>query len=212
MKKLLGIVVLGLLLISNYSFADCYSDLKTRWDQNKNNSAYNTYDKGWQRNLTGTFTFNNPTKNTIQITQVSIKAKDGNTVYSANHNLIIDPYTKNHRIGVKLKNNFTEEVIEGYYYACRYAKAGTSSKNQYKTKNKKSDSWFKWWYLLFILPAISLLKGFFCLLFAIFAFDNNLVFSTRSKNFFPSWSLITFPKMLPRYLTSSLNDFVEIRS
>ena len=55
MKKLLGIVVLGLLLISNYSFADCYSDLKTRWDQNKNNSAYNTYDKGWQRNLTGTF-------------------------------------------------------------------------------------------------------------------------------------------------------------
>ena len=161
MKKLLGIVVLGLLLISNHSFADCYSDLKTRWDQNKNNSAYNTYDKGWQRNLTGTFTFNNPTKNTIQITQVSIKAKDGNTVYSANHNLIIDPYTKDHRIGVKLKNNFTEEVIEGYYYACRYAKAGTSSKNQYKTKNKKSDSWFKWWYLLFILPAIGLLKGFF---------------------------------------------------
>ena len=70
-------------------------------------------------------------------------------MYSANHNLIIYPYTKDQRIGVKLKNNFTEEVIEGYYYACRYAKAGTSSKNQYKTKNKKSDSWFKWWYLLF---------------------------------------------------------------
>ena len=159
MKKLLGIIALSLLLC-NVSFADCYNDLKTRWDENTKDALYNTYDKVWQRILTVTFYFSNPTNNTIEITKVSITAKDGNTIYSANHNLIIDPYTKDHRIGVKLKKNFTKEVIEGYYYACRYAKAGASSKNQYKTKNKKSDSWFKWWYLLFILPALGVLNGF----------------------------------------------------
>lgn len=149
------------LFINSNSFADCYSDLNTKLENAKSSTAYFTYDKGYERRLTYVFVFGNPTNKTIEINQIAIKAKDGNTIYSANHNLIIDPYTKGKQIGVKLRNDFTKEVVEGAYYSCRYVKAGTVSKKAFKPKSKKSDSWFKWWYLLFILPAIGLLKGFF---------------------------------------------------
>ena len=148
--KFIGIIFFSMLL-NNSSFADCYSDLNSELKNAERSTAYNTYDKGYQRNLTYVFSFSNPTKNTIEVTKIAIKAKDGNTVYSADHNLIIDPYTKYQQIGVKLRNNFTKEVVENGYYSCRYVKAGT--------KSKKSDNWFKWWYLLFIIPALAVING-----------------------------------------------------
>ena len=156
--KFIGIIFFSMLL-NNSSFADCYSDLNSELKNAERSTAYNTYDKGYQRNLTYVFSFSNPTKNTIEVTKIAIKAKDGNTVYSADHNLIIDPYTKYQQIGVKLRNNFTKEVVENGYYSCRYVKAGTKSKKEFKPKSKKSDNWFKWWYLLFIIPALAVING-----------------------------------------------------
>ena len=75
-------------------------------------------------------------------------------------------------------------------------------------KVKTSEQWCE--------PVISISwrrrRGFFFFLFAIFAFDKSLVFSTNLKNLFPSCSLITFPKIFPRYLTSFLKLLVGILS
>ena len=159
MKKLLIFIVVNLLWC-NVTFASCYNDLNNNYKDANKEAAYFTYDKGYERRLDYVFRFENPTNKTIEVNRIVVKAKDGNTIYSANHDLIIDPYTKGKTIGVKLRNDFTKEVVEGLYYSCRYVKAGTKSKMAIKPKSKKSDSWFKWWYLLFILPALGVLNGF----------------------------------------------------
>ena len=66
--------------------------------------------------------------------------------------------------------------------------------------------------LKFLILFESFLYDFFLLVFAVLAFDNRLISSTNLKRFIPSCCLITFPKMFPKYLTSSLSDFVGILS
>ena len=64
--------------------------------------------------------------------------------------------------------------------------------------------------LIFLIFFVISLKAFFLFLLAIFAFDYILTFSTNLKKFMPSCSLITLPKIFPKYLMSSLSDFVGI--
>ena len=62
------------------------------------------------------------------------------------------------------------------------------------------------------ISEVILLNLFLLFLFLMFAFDSNLILSTKLKKLSPSCFFITLPKIFPKYLTSSLKDFVGIRS
>ena len=56
------------------------------------------------------------------------------------------------------------------------------------------------------------LNLFLLFLFLVFALDSNLIFSTNLKKLSPSCFFSTLPKIFPKYLTSSLKDFVGMLS
>ena len=98
MKKLLGILVLGLLLSSNANAVDCLEGAQFSW-------KYSDYaetalvDDGGERNDGSFFdgfryqiTFKNPTKKTITILGAKLLSAENNIMYKQRMNVTIKPY------------------------------------------------------------------------------------------------------------------------
>lgn len=67
------------------------------------------------------FSFKNPTNKKIKITYVGLKTKDNNEMIGEKHNLIMQPYTQSHRIGLA-KKNLMLDIVGASFFRCEYIK------------------------------------------------------------------------------------------
>ena len=134
MKKLLGILVLGLLWCGT-SFATCTDQVEFEWDIPASSTMINDYRGSLMQGVIH-FRFNNPTANTIMITWVALKTKDKTIMIEEDQNLIMQPFTKWNDIGIKKGNLMTDLAAFGSF-RCRYVAAGTKNKKKgSKSKDK----------------------------------------------------------------------------
>ena len=157
-KKFLIILFLIFFNIISSAFAekDCNEHLDLSWSYNSNKA-------------TATFNFKSTSPKPIYIksldistanNQLMIEKKYNSSKYgrSANYVLYLSAFGKNsYTFSISHLNlDLIKSGLGGYY--CTYIKPEPR-----KTQNltpKKDKSWFKWWYLLFIIPALGLISGF----------------------------------------------------
>ena len=143
MKKLLGIIILGLLW-SNIANAECGDEINPTWSHNDFNA---------------TFDYKSTSAKTIYITKIDILTSNDGVMKSI----------KNHRLGYVLSirpygaatkkvsiRNLNLNLIDAASWWCSYVRpAGKPS--DLSLKKKKKGSWFKWWYILVGLAAFSII-------------------------------------------------------
>ena len=65
------------------------------------------------------FSFKNPTNKKIKITYIGLKTKDNNEMAGEKHNLIMQPYTQYHKIGLA-KKNLMLDIVGSSFFRCEY--------------------------------------------------------------------------------------------
>ncbi len=140
MKKLLGILVLGLLL-SSKAFAGCREDIKMSWFINESKTA-------------AVFDFQNTGSKSIKLTSHAIYDSDKEKIKRDKMSVYLASGEKRRLF---IYSNHVRYATGGAYqciYDKPYGKSSTKS-----TKSKKSG--FKWWYLLFIPVALVIIGAIF---------------------------------------------------
>tara|TARA_B100001250_G_scaffold262289_1_gene225954 strand:+ start:357 stop:773 length:417 start_codon:yes stop_codon:yes gene_type:complete len=121
MKKLLGIVVLGLLW-SNIAFAGCLADLDRKLTWKDNNVSVE-----WQ--------IKNKTKNSIVITTLGLWASDNKTVMKEDTTeYYIKPFGVRNITVWFGDINLDDDIRGSFFTGCKY---GTTTKKTTKTKKYK---------------------------------------------------------------------------
>ena len=163
MKKLLGIIVLGFLW-SNVGFAGCNQDVVFEFTPNTGEVKRRDYTQSWAvknwHKYAIIFEFDNPTAQTIEISYVALKTENKEILIEEdNHDLILNPFTKNHTIVIKPPSNLMTELGKYGAYKCGYVPAGTISKKAYKkknspqtkvNKNRLNDDFNTWWGIVIV--------------------------------------------------------------
>jgi len=147
MKKLLGILVLGLLLSNNIyekvsAEESCYDFIEESVQYNTNNTFLQ-------------FDFKNTSRKTIKIYSWGLRSKNGNALKISSYPL----YIKSHDSAIRQLGvtDLNLNMAGNYQYYCKFEKTPKVKKKKYKSN--KSKGGFKWWYLLFIPVAVGLIGG-----------------------------------------------------
>ena len=146
MKKILGIVVLGLLLSGNaYAEKTCGDEID--WSANKNGTSYE-------------FEFKSTSTKTIYITKLQLDTSSGQEMKSSTNKsrgylLSVRPFgLATYKVNT---SGLNPDIVKSSKVAlwCTYTQpTGTFDYSKY---NKKKESWFKWWYLIFAIPILGLI-------------------------------------------------------
>jgi len=150
MKKLLGILVLGL-LSCNIAFADCNLPKKLEME------AHWSGDSAWR------FEFFNQNKETILITKIHYyKTEMGvSSEPYRTYNVIIKVFGNSEKSYIH-STNMNYDLIKSYSITCKESASSSSSSNlDFSKFNKKKKSGFKWWYLLFIPVGLVIIGAIF---------------------------------------------------
>ena len=134
-----------------------------------NESCSNFLDFSWSTSSNqATFTLKSTSPKSIWITKFTIFTKSGNEMKSFTRNsrkygttsqfvLYLDRYgTNSHTVSI---SNLNPDLMKNAQanYVCTFIQPERRKVQNLNTK--KDKNWFKWWYLLFILPALGVLNG-----------------------------------------------------
>ena len=139
MKKVLAIIVLGMLWFNNAA-ASCTTDIKGEWEYTNNETYVN-------------YKFTNNGDKWIKITRVGLWTESKQTVIEKTVNIYVKPF------GIASTRFYVGDlnlsVVKTGFRACMYEKPSESNLRK-EFQKKKEKSWFKWWY---ILVGIGILLG-----------------------------------------------------
>ena len=150
MKKILGVIVLGLMLSGN--IFEKASAEESCYDFIKETVQYNTSNTVLQ------FDFKNTSRKTIKIYSWGLLRKDGSTLKKGSYPVYLK--SKDSAISQLRVNDLNLNMAGNYEYYCKFEKEPKVKKKKYKSnKSNKSKSGFEWWYLLFIPAVVGLIGG-----------------------------------------------------
>jgi hypothetical protein len=142
MKKLLGIVVLGLLWC-NASFASC--GLSKNLD----------FDVHWSGDSAWRLEFFNHNPQTVTVTKLNyFKKTTGSRQIYRTYNVNIQVRGRSERTYVH-STNMNYDLVKSVNFECvETFKSNKELNKRLKKIQKKKESWFKWWYLIFAIPIL----------------------------------------------------------
>ena len=123
MKKLFSTILVICSLLGGNVYAGCNQDVVFEFTPNTGEVKRRDYTQSWAvknwHKYAIIFEFDNPTAQTIEISYVALKTENKEILIEEdNHDLILNPFTKNHTIVIKPPSNLMTELGKYGAYKC----------------------------------------------------------------------------------------------